>query len=56
MKTAEFTKNGKTIKVTAIDSAGMGFISQLVCGGCYTEEQAFDLCYEFENKYVTINE
>ena len=56
MKQASFEKNGKTILVTAIDSAGMGFIANLVNRGWYTEEESFDLCYEYEKQYVTIVE
>jgi len=54
MKTATFTKNEVTIKVTALNSAGMGFIANLVSRGWYTEEEAYDLCYEYEGKYVSI--
>ncbi len=56
MNTAKFTKDGKTIKVTALSDAGMGFIAGLVCSGWYTEAEAFDLCYEYEGKYVSIKE
>ena len=56
MKTATFTKDGKTIRATATCSAGMGFIANLVCRGWYTEAEAFDLCYEYQDVYVTIEE
>ena len=56
MNTATFEKNGKTIKATAIDAAGKGFLSNLVWRGWYTEEESYDLCYEYENYYVTIEE
>lgn len=56
METAKFTKNGKTIKVTALSSAGKGFIANLVMRGWYTEEEAFDLCYEYQEIYVSIEE
>ena len=54
MDTATFTKDSSTIKVNAINDAGMGFISNLVCRGWYTEEEAYDLCHEYEDKYVRI--
>jgi hypothetical protein len=56
MKTATFTKNENTIKVTALNSAGMGFVANLVCRGWYTEEEAYDLCYEYQFTYVEIEE
>ena len=56
MNTATFTKNETTIKVTALDSAGMGFVSSLVNSGWYTEEEAFDLCYQYQEYYVSIEE
>jgi len=56
MKTATFEKDGKQITVTAMDSAGMGFISNLVASGWYTEAEAFDLCHQYEGYYVTIEE
>ncbi len=56
MNTATFTKSGKTIIAYALSSAGMGFIANLVCRGWYTEAEAFDLCYEYKDKYVTIAE
>jgi hypothetical protein len=54
MKQATFEKNGKTIKATALNSAGMGFLASLVSRGWYTEEEAFDLCYEYQETYVSI--
>ena len=54
MQTATFTKDSVTIKATALSDAGMGFISNLVCSGWYTEAEAFDLCYEYKNSYVSI--
>jgi hypothetical protein len=54
MKQATFEKNGKTIKATALNSAGMGFLANLVSRGWYTEEEAFDLCYEYQETYVSI--
>ncbi len=56
MNIATFTKDGVTIRATALNDAGMGFIANLVCRGWYTQEQAFDLCYEYEGKYVSIKE
>ena len=54
MKEATFTKNDTTIKATAINSAGMGFLSNLVMRGWYTEAEAFDLCYEYKDRYVSV--
>ena len=54
MRSAQFTKGNTTIKATAISSAGMGFLANLVCRGWYTEEEAFDLCHEYKDKYVSI--
>jgi hypothetical protein len=56
MKTATFTKNGSTIRVTALNSAGMGFISSLVMNGWYSEEESYDLCFEYQETYVSIEE
>ncbi len=56
MNSARFIKEGKTIKATALNDAGMGFIANLVCRGWYTEAEAFDLCYEYQFKYVDIEE
>jgi hypothetical protein len=53
MKEATFTKDGITIKATAKSDAGMGFLSNLTYSGCYTQSEAFDLCYEY-NEYVSI--
>ena len=54
MRTLKFEKNGKTIIATALDSAGMGFLSNLLCSGWYSEEEAYDLCYEYEGNLVSI--
>jgi hypothetical protein len=54
MEKARFTKDGCTIEAHALNSAGMGFLVSLVMRGWYTESEAFDLCFEFENKYVSI--
>lgn len=56
MKQGTFTKGDKRIRVTALDSAGMGFIANLICSGWYTDEEAFDLCYQYEGHYVSIEE
>jgi len=56
MNTATFTKDGVAIRATALSDAGMGFIANLVCRGWYTEAEAFDLCYEYRFKYVSIEE
>lgn len=56
MNQAYFQKNGKYIIATALSSAGKGFLANLVMSGNYTEEQAFDSCYEKEGELVSIFE
>lgn len=54
LEKARFTKDGVTIEVHALDSAGVGFLTNLCIRGWYTESEAFDYCFEFENYYVSI--
>ena len=55
MTTATIKFNGRTIKLVALNSAGMGFIANLICSGWYPkEEEQYELALQHQDMVEVI--